>query len=491
MKKKRAKREAARAEKCRRNFYFFVQEFWDIVIHEDPVWNWHIPYICEELQTMAERVFERKQKEYDLIINVPPGSTKSTICSQMFPAWCWTRDPTIRIISGSYAYDIALEQAVYARDIILSDRYSSYFPYIEIQMDKAMKSNYKNFQNGQRFSTSTGGAVTGIHAHIIVVDDPLNPKEAASEVELENANRWIDQTLSTRKVDKEMTPMIFIMQRLHENDCTGHLLEKNKDGIKHICLPAEISDDVSPPELKKKYKDGLLDPARLSQAVCDQALIDLGSYGHSGQFQQSPAPEEGGMIKKAWFNYITAEEFFKQVKADRIQPVWNFTIDTAYTEKESNDPSGIMAYCYFRNNLYVRHCETVRKLQPDLEKFIEEYALTHGYTSRSRIIIEPKANGLSTAQGMRRRSKLNIVIGKSPSNDKVSRTMDSAPFVEAGRVYMIGGKNEQWIKLMINEIAQFPNATHDERVDIFNMAIDRYGEDAGAMINQLGGGAVG
>ena len=85
-----------RAELCRRNFYTFVKQFWGTIIEEDPVWNCHIEVLCDELQEIAERVIRREPKEYDLVINVPPGTTKSTIAVQMFPAWCWARDASLR-----------------------------------------------------------------------------------------------------------------------------------------------------------------------------------------------------------------------------------------------------------------------------------------------------------------------------------------------------------------------------------------------------------
>ena len=102
------------SEACKESLFEFVKSFWSEIIPEEPVYNWHIPYLCEELQIISEWIFNRQKKEYDLIINIPPGTTKSTIVTIMFPAWLWAVDPTVRVISNSYAADLALDHSVKA-----------------------------------------------------------------------------------------------------------------------------------------------------------------------------------------------------------------------------------------------------------------------------------------------------------------------------------------------------------------------------------------
>lgn len=460
--------DRALAELCKRSFFRFVKEFWGEIIGEEPVWNWHIPYLCDELQQLALRVEQRLPKEYDLVINVPPGSTKSTICTVMFPVWCWTLDASLRFITGSYSKDLSLEHSEYSRDIIRSDKFKRLFPEIEIKRDKDLKSNYRNSSKGQRYTTSVGGTVMGIHAHIIIIDDPLNAKQAASEAELSTANDWIGRSLSTRKVNKALTPTILIMQRLHENDPSGVWIEKKADRIKHICLPATDEDDIKPAELRERYVNGLLDPARIGRGVIEEAKIDLGSYGYAGQFAQKPAPDEGGILKKAWFNRITWATFGELTAGHRV--VWDIMMDTAYTAKEQNDPTGFLVSCKIGADYFIRHTESVRKEQPALEKYIPEFARKHGYSDSSVVVIEPKANGLSTAQNMRARSSLNIVIDEAPDRDKVSRARDISATVESGRVHLIEGP---WVEPFLTNVATFPNATHDEDVDTLCMMIQR------------------
>ena len=146
------------AEQCRRDFFTFVKTFWHIIIPEDPIYNWHIEYLCKELQTIVERVKNREDKLYDLIINIPPGTSKSTIATVMLPAWAWVIDPSIRNLTASYSSSLSTDHAVKSRDIIKSDLFKNMFPDIEIKKDQDNKTHYKNNQGGERYATSVTAA---------------------------------------------------------------------------------------------------------------------------------------------------------------------------------------------------------------------------------------------------------------------------------------------------------------------------------------------
>lgn len=282
---------------CRESFYDFVQEFWDTIVPEAPVWNWHIEFICGELQRMAERVFKGLPREYDLTVNVSPGSSKTLILSIMFPAWVWTRMRTARIITASYSYDIAVSSSLKSRDLITSDKYKALFPEVQLREDQNAKNHYMTLTGGERYAFGIGGAVTGKHAHFIIVDDPLNPSQAFSSAELQATNRWMEETLPSRKVNKLVTPTILIMQRLAENDPTGIRLEKaNKLPHRLICLPAELAENVSPPECRKYYVDGLMDPVRLPYSVLQEIEESQGTFVLASQYGQEPVPRGGLMF---------------------------------------------------------------------------------------------------------------------------------------------------------------------------------------------------
>lgn len=445
---------------CKRSFYRFLQEFWDVVIPEKPVYNWHIKYLCDELQHLNSFVVARKPKPYDLIINVPPGSTKSTIVTQMYNAWVWTIDPTQRFITSSYSHSLSLSHSIKTRDIILSDKYKALFG-LELKSDQKTKSDFRNVKGGQRFTTSTGGTVTGMHGHQIIIDDPLNPQQSASDADRKNANHFVSSTLSSRKIDKDITPTILIMQRLHEADPTGVLLSKKGKKVKHICLPSELSDNVKPKELKERYVGGLLDPVRLNRNVLNEAKIDLGSYGYAGQHGQNPAPQEGGLIKKHWFEIIDWKPEYQNF-------TWNFVADTAYTKDEENDPSGYLAYAKHNNDFIIRFAETQHLEFPELCRALPAFCYQHGYTYKSIVEVEPKASGKSLVQTLKKETKLNIKEGIPPSKDKVARVNDASPKMEVGRVKLIRGN---WNTEFLDQITTFPNAEHDEYVDCLTMML--------------------
>ena len=460
------------AIQCKKNFFQFAKTFWDIIIPEEPVWNWHIEYLCNQLQIIAENVKDRKPKLYDLIINIPPGSTKSTIVTILYPAWCWVIDPAQRFITSSHNLDLSTEHAVKSRDVIKSDRFREYFGYIEIKSDQDNKRDYQNNSGGARVVASVGSAITGKHAHQLIIDDPLSPQKANSDIERDKANKWNDTTLSTRKVDKEITPTILVMQRLHENDLTGHILSKGKK-VKHICLPAELSKLVKPEHLKEKYVDGLLDPIRLSKSILEEAKKDLGSYGYANQFDQSGAPLEGGIFKRDWFDVINFETFNNIVNGRNI--VWNFKVDGAYTDKTENDPCGIWVSCFLDNKIYVRTFHQGWYQQPEFIKKLKEFLPENGYTYQSITAIEPKANGISTVQTLQRETRLNVTEYKFPksnkisgSDSKVTRAWACSPSAESKRVVFIDGA---YVNDTIEQIVNFPNASHDEAVDCMVMDI--------------------
>jgi predicted phage terminase large subunit-like protein len=459
------------ADECNHSFFYFVKTFWDVIIAEKPIYNWHIPYLCSELQELSTYIVKREKKPYDLIVNIPPGTTKSTITTIMYPAWLWTQDPSIRIISNSYSSDLSIEHAVKSRDIITSDKYRKLFPNVILRRDKSAKSTYGNTLTGERYTTSTNSKITGRHAHIIINDDPLNPSQAASELERATAIEHT-KTLASRKVDKANTPVITIMQRLHELDVTGYLLSIKGEKIKHICLPAEASGNVKPAELRGKYIGGLLDPLRLSREVLEEQLTDLGSRGYAGQYEQNPIVDGGNIIKKEWWQHISPMDFSRLHKREPII----FWVDTAFTEKTENDPTGIIGTCKIGNNMYVVCAKKVRMKFPDLIRFIPQYVKANGYTDSSSIRIEPKANGISVVHQLKESTGLSVTEIKSElvSDDKTTRLNSASPKVECGRVYLIAGA---WNEEFADEICGFPAKAHDEYVDLISYATDYHLKD--------------
>lgn len=452
----------AAAAACKASFYEFLVYFWDTIVEDEYQDNWHIKFICDELQTAAERVFKNQPKEYDLIINVPPGSSKSTIVTIMFPAWVWTQMAHARFITGSYSSDLSTLHAVKSRDVVKSSKFQELFPgLIQFKRDMDGKTAYENTSKGSRHITSPGGTATGKHAHFIIVDDPINPELAFSEVERKKAVRWMDKTMSSRKVNKKVTLTILVMQRLAEDDPTGHLLAKKGKPIRHICLPSEITDldNVKPKEAEVFYHGGLLDLRRLDRGVLDEAKTDLGSVDYAGQHLQNPFAAEGGIFKRAWFKYYHE---LPNMRPTRTVHSW----DTAYKAKQQNDYNAKTAWKQFPHGHYLTDLWMEKTTTPVLKKEIQtQYAADPA----DAVLIEDKASGQGILQDLEAETTLPL-IGIQPESDKIVRANRAAPTVEAGNIYL--PINAPWVAALVDKLCAFPGVKHDDDVDSFTQYVN-------------------
>ena len=455
-----------------RSYYAFFKLAWKIIEPNTPLQlNWHLEFIADLLQKEVERIARREKKTKDFIINVPPGTSKSSLITILLPAWIWINYPYMRIISGSYAGELSTSHAQMSRDVIESDWYQDLFgDRFIMKRDLNRAKEYQNNKTGIRIATSVGGSITGKHADIVIIDDPLNPKEATSEKKIARANHWMDKTLPTRLRDPEISLRIVVMQRLHENDLTGHCLATDREGYEHICLPGEKTEDVRPIRLRVKYKDGLLNPSRQPRSVLTRLKVQLGSDGYSGQILQNPIPAGGNMIKKKWFGRFSLGKLMAEAAEKKEDLVWNFKLDGAYTKDEQNDPSAMISYCMWKNNMYIREVKSVWKELPELIRFIKEFTVRNDYSPQSMIGIEPKASGMSAAQSLKRETNLNVILDKAPKIDKIARVNSCLPFMEAGRCFLL--EDCDWSDHYLNQLAAFPNAKHDDEVDVTTMAIN-------------------
>lgn len=205
----------------RASFADFFRDFWTIVCPEKLVDNWHLDYLCSELEQVGRRVIDRLPKAHDLLINIPPGETKSTLITQLFPAWLWAMDPTLKIIAGSYALDLSLDHAQKSRDLIRSEEFADTFG-VEIRSDLDNKSHFANTAGGERLSVSVGSRLTGFHAHVLIVDDPISPQQAYSEAHRTTALDWMRRVLPSRKVDENITPTVLVIPASGKNSAFVH-----------------------------------------------------------------------------------------------------------------------------------------------------------------------------------------------------------------------------------------------------------------------------
>jgi len=447
-----SEKDALETSICKDSFYDFVRRMWSEVISDQPVWNWHIEYLCNELQTVMERAIARKPKEYDLVVNVPPASTKSTIASVMLPAWVWLRDPAFRMICGSYAFPLAFNLAKNTRRVIQSKKYARLFPEMVLEGDAmGMLTTHKG---GQRITTSTGGSITGMHGHAIIIDDPIKPDDALSDIMLRGANDWFDQTLMSRMTSKHVTPIILIMQRLHQNDPTGHMLErKDKTPIRHICLPATLSRMVRPRCLRSKYVDGLFDPVRLPKKILEGIEAEQGVYAYAGQYSQRPVPMGGGAFKPSMIQIMESVG-----RMTRIVRYW----DKAGSAKSGTYTVGVLMGYGVDRDFWILDVVRGQWEAAERERIIRQTAIR----DTKKVIIyveqEPGSGGKESAQAtVKNLAGFRIRIDR-PTGDKELRADPYAQQVNGGNVKMVKG---EWNGSYLQEMQFFPYGKYKDQID--------------------------
>lgn len=422
--------------------------------------TFHIKYLCDIYQAEVERILRKEEKDKDIIVNIPPRTSKSLITNVCLLPWMWIKDSTLPMISVSFDEELTLLNAQYAKDIINTPEYQKMWgDKFKIRREYDSKGFFMNDKGGFRMSKTTGSNITGHKGVVLLVDDPQNPKTAESEVMRKSTISYYTNSLYNRLTPVNLGVRIIIMQRLHEDDLTGYLLKNNGDAYRHICLPAKESQLVKPVELKVRYCEGLLDPNRLSLKILIDFQKTLGSRGFAGQYGQDPAPDEGGIIKPEWFDIVRPETLRRDIN---LEPI-HFFIDSAYTEKTENDPTAILT-CYRSGNfIYILDVQEVWLEFPQLIQWLLNYTQRFQYHQQnSKIFIEPKASGKSIAQQLRVVSMLNIVEMEAPKDDKVTRAHGVSPTLEGRRIKLIDGS---YVDKFMDQLRLFPNAKHDDMVD--------------------------
>lgn len=408
--------------------------------------NWHLKAMMYALQQAAAGI------NPNLIINIPPRSGKSTFASVALPAFIMGNDPTARVVCVSYAQILASKFARQFRTIVTSDWYKAAFPLMRITKDT--EGIIETTIGGSRLSTSVGGAVTGFGGRIIIVDDPIDPAEAYSELARQKAIDYFDGTLSTRLDDKENGSLILVMQRLHQNDPAGHLLAQG--GYKLLSFPAKaIADEKIPlgngKDHSRKVGD-ILHSARESEKTLDLLRARMGNANFEAQYQQSPIPAAGNMLPAKWILTYPAG-------ADRSQMKITQSWDTAI----KGDPKADFSACTTWGELNGRHylLDVFRKQMDFPELLKTAVALYHQFRP-SAVLIEDQGSGSSLIQQLKAGHNIHAIDRRS-KYDKVTRFSNVLPLFEAGQVLF--PDVAPWDAELRRELLGFPNAKHDDQVD--------------------------
>lgn len=466
-------RNAKRLEMlCKYSLSAFIQKSFRFAGIGEYHHNWHVDAIAEYLTACKNREIKR------LIINMPPRSLKTIAVSAAFPAWLIGHDPRLEIMTASYQQGVSADASRKFAKIVNSSWYNDLFP--DVKWTKNLESLMITSSGGKREATSVGGASTGKGGNFLILDDPLDPGQAASDLERKAAIDFVSSTWPSRLNNRKEDVSILVMQRLHQNDPTGYLL--GMGGWEHLCLPA-VNDKkrtISIGNFHKEWKQGeLLDPERLSEEILDQikTVDGMSSFQFAGQYLQLPVPEGGGIIKEEWWQYWEGEA---PPKTQDIIQVY----DTAFTEKTSNDYSARTTWGIFDSedgepNIILLERMNKRLEFPEL--LTEAKESYRKYTKKKTgepplVLIEEKASGLPLIQEMRRAGlRVKGIKRNAHSGDKISRCHNITHIFENGKVWIPCNmhivddkkhyKPKPFAQEVIDQASIFPNGTHDDLVD--------------------------
>lgn len=413
--------------------------------------NWHIDLIASKLEAVLDGKIKR------LIINVPPRSLKSVMASIGFVAWALGRRPSMQFVCASYGQDLAGKLAQDCRSAMQSAWYQRLFG-VGLDSYRPPVADFRTMAGGGRFATSVGGALTGRGGDIIIIDDPLKPDGALSDAERQSANDWFDHTLMSRLNDKRTGAIVIIMQRLHEDDLVGHVLEQDEWEVLSLPAIAEVEQRYVIPSLigereVVRHVGDVLHPSREPKEVLNGLRAHLGEYHFAGQYQQSPAPLGGGIFKLDWLRYYELHE--KPENFDQILQSW----DTANKETELFDFSVCTTWGIKGEVKYLLDVLRVRMDFPTLKRVvIEQIQCFHPEI----VLIEDRASGVQLIQELRAMGH-SIIKEYKPEGDKVMRAVSQTAAFEGGFVKL--PRQASWLDAFVLELTTFPRGKFDDQVD--------------------------
>jgi len=455
--------------------------------------NWHNRLMCQYLDRFVDGSIKR------LMVFMPPRSGKSELTSRRLPAYIFGRDPNATIIAASYGAELARRMNRDIQRIIDDPRYGEVFPGTRLY-EKNIRTvaqgswlrnselfeivNHKGYYRG----SGVGGAITGLGANYLLIDDPLkNRKEADSATYRQALEEWYTSTFYTRKAPA--AGILLTLTRWHEDDLAGRLLEKANSDPKAeqwtvLKLPAVAEQPIAPYD--PRAEGDPLWPQRFDTEELERTKITVGSYDWAALYQQRPAPATGGILKRHWWRYW-------KPRGAKLPPI--------VVPQENGDPLEIEAVdlpaafdemgqswdCTFKatsesdfvaGQVWAR--TAARKFMLDYKKerldIIGTMAAIRDWSERwpeaVMKLIEDKANGPAVIQMLSK--EVSGLIPVEPDGGKVSRAYAAAPEVEAGNVYLPHPALYGWVEGFVGNAAAFPNAAHDDDIDAFTQMMNRW-----------------
>lgn len=440
--------------------------------------NWHIDVIAEHLEAVTRHDIQ------NLLINIPPGCMKSLSVCVFWPAWVWITHPDQRWMFASYNFDLSLRDSVKCRTLIQSPWYQARWGHhFKLSTDQNQKERFSNDRSGFRLATSVAGQGTGERVHVVVADDPHKAQDAGSVVALDNAWRWWSETIPSRGADPKTFSRVVIMQRLHEADLSGRILDAmRRDGTTYdvLCLPMRYEPTTYVTSIGWKdpriQPDELLWPDHFGEKEVKRLEAELGNAA-AGQLQQRPAPVGGAIYQKAWWDkgrnrYKSTDRRLVNLCVGR----WLF-LDTALEDKEDNAYSAMSVVEMLPDyRILIRYAWRERVIFPLLVSTIAREARRLNADEKLRgVIIENKSSGTSAIQTLHMGTEgwlARLIVAFNPVGSKEYRARQASLWCDRDCV-LLPEPDEAvpWLFDYENELFTFPASTFKDWADTFSMGI--------------------
>lgn len=443
---------------CEAGLLGFARHAWPLLEPgRDFVPGWHLEVLSEHLEAVTRGEIPR------LLVNVPPGTMKSLTVAVLWPAWEWgpAGRPETRTLAASYAERLSLRDNMKCRRLVASDWYRGHWGRrVRLVGDQNAKGKFENDRTGFRLATSVGGLGTGERGDRFVIDDPHNVQQAESAAVREATLRWFSETVPTRLNDSR-SAIVVVMQRVHERDVSGLILAREL-GYEHLLLPMRYE-----PERRCVTRLGVADrrrragellwPARFPEAAVAALEQALGAYAAAGQLQQRPAPRDGGLFRRHWFELVEALP-----AGCRAVRGWDLAASRARAGADPDWTAGVKLARAPDGIFYLADVVRLRGSGLEVERAILASAQQDGTGVAVSLPRDPGQAGKVQADWLLR-SLAGFTARATPeSGDKTMRAAPVAAQAEAGNVKLLRGP---WNDAFLEEAALFPNGAHDDQID--------------------------
>jgi predicted phage terminase large subunit-like protein len=431
--------------------------------------NWHIKGVIYELKLVQRGETKR------LVINLPPRTMKSTITSVALPAFVLGLNPTRRIVVVSSTLDLAIKLSNDFRRIVNAEWYRRAFPGMRLSKTKNTETEVVTTTGGYRLAMSIDSTITGWGGDILIVDDPLKPTDACSDTKRNDVNAWYRKELVMRLDDKVNGVIILVMQRLHPDDLSGHVLKENPTW-RHLKLPAIAEDDeriqIGDDDFHTRQKGDPLHPEREPKSTLDDLMSRMGSEDFAAQYQQCPVPTGGTIIKREWIKYY--DSLPARTASWYIFQSW----DTAVKPEAGHSFSVCTTWLFYEGRYYLLDVFRDRLDFPTLR----DHAIAHAKKHKpNTILVEDTAVGSALVDNLKRAGFQAVPV--KPVGLKDDRmSIQSAKF-KMGEVLL--PKETPFLAEYLTELLMFPRALHDDQVDSTSQALAHEGRVFGYDDNYL------